>query len=108
MEMERKFLICRVKRTFHLQKSEQEKWSMNPVLGHQSGHRLPALGNGTKLEGGTGGVATSSSLPLSNVCAPWARLQRFLKMLVLYSECWAPLPSPPQKANAVKKPETKS
>lgn len=78
----------------------------------QSGHRLPALGNGTRLEGVLEGqhwgVATSSSFPLSNVCAPWARLQCFLKMLVLYSERWAPLPLPPQKANAVKKPETKS
>lgn len=71
----------------------------------QSPTRLSALGNGARLEGGTGGIIASSSLPLSNPCPPQARLQCFLQMLVLYTEHQGPL-HPSQTANAVMTPET--
>lgn len=79
--MERKPLMYRVKRMFVLssdiraRKMEHESCSRAPVRVHT---RLPALRNGTRLEGGTGGTVTSSSLPVSNLCAPWARLQCFV------------------------------
>lgn len=66
--MEKIRLMCRVKRMFHLQesarKTEHESCSMAQVRVHT---RLPALGNGTRLKGGSGGVVPSSSLPLSNL-----------------------------------------
>lgn len=68
MEIERKPLMCRVKKMFLLQKSEQEKCSINPVLGHGSECTQAAC---PRLEGGPGGVVTRSSLPLSNLCASW-------------------------------------
>lgn len=106
MKTEGKLLMCRVKRTFCLQKSEQEKWKVKHVPGHQSEpHKAVCPRKWCKIRRRHWGIIASSSLPLSNPCPPQARLQCFVQMLVLYTEHQGPL-HPSQTANAVMTPET--
>lgn len=104
MERRRKRLLCRVKGTFHLQKSEQEKQNVQLVVGHQpeSTQGLPASAQEWK-----------GTLGMSHNCSSVTSVLRGLGCNVLYKRWYCILDtgdlylSPPQKANAVKKPETK-
>lgn len=105
MERRRKPLMCGVKGAFHPQKSEQEKWNVQLVgcqpESPQGG--LPQRKNGRRLWAWVttaAGPSVTSGLhgPGCNVLDK--RWHCILNTGDLY-------PSPPQKANAVKKPETR-
>lgn len=105
MERRRKPLMCRVKGTFHLQKSEQEKWNAQIFVGYQPESTQGCLPQHMNGRGLREWVTTAA-------CASVTSVLRGLGCNVLY-KCWYCIlntgdlyPSPPQRANAVK-PETK-
>lgn len=71
----KKTLMCGVKRVFNFQESARKmKHKSCSRAEFRARSRLPALENGTRLEGGTGVLSQAASSP----CALWARLQCFV------------------------------